>query len=326
MEIVPGLHQLKVPIPNNPLENLLAYLLKGTDSNTLIDTGWFTPGALDALERQLGELGVKVEQISHVVLTHIHPDHYGLAGKIKERSGAQIIMHAAEQPLIETRYRSPGGLLDSMADWLARYGVPEEDMLKLQRASMPVLSFVTVVEPDLTVQDGQVLRLEPWELEVIWTPGHSPGHICLYERTKKLLFSGDHVLPVITPNVSLNPQSGGNPLGDFIDSLRKLEHLEVAWVLPAHEYHFPDLGRRLKELYHHHDKRLGEILATIALSPQTGYHIASQVRWDVGPWEGMPPLMRRAALMETLSHVELLIRQGQVARTLVNGTFLFQRT
>ncbi len=324
MEIMEGLCQLKVPIPNNPLGNLLAYLLKGKDSYTLVDTGWHTPEALEALERQLAELGVSLEQITHVLITHVHPDHYGLAGKIKERSGAQIIMHAAEQPLIETRYRQPAGLLDTLGDWLTQHGVPPEDMPQLQRASMPVLSYVTVVEPDVMVQDGDVLRLEPWDLEMIWTPGHSPGHLCIYERSKKLLFSGDHVLPVITPNISLNPQSGGNPLGDFMNSLKKLEGREATWVLPAHEYHFQDLGKRLKELYQHHEDRMGEMLASIAHAPQTGYYIASQARWAVGSWEQMAPLLRRSALMETLSHVELLVRQGRAAKVAANGTIRFR--
>jgi len=118
-------------------------------------------------------------------------------------------------------------------------------------------------------------------LEVIWTPGHSPGHICLYEPQNQLLFAGDHILPKITPNISYHVQSGDNPLGDFLYALQKVQNLPVTKVLPAHEHVFRDLRGRIEEIRKHHDRRIEEIHRTIQEKPRVAYEIASQMTWDI---------------------------------------------
>ena len=106
---------------------------------------------------------------------------------------------------------------------------------------MPVLPLVDPVRPDLLLEDGEKPEVPGWDLTAIWTPGHSPGHLCFYESTNELMLSGDHVLPRITPNIPFHPQAGANPLGDYLASLDKLEPYDVDEVLPAHEYRFDDL-------------------------------------------------------------------------------------
>ena len=148
-----------------------------------------------------------------------------------------------------------------MGDWLKMHGVPKDSTDDLKTSAMPVRAFVDPVDPDEVVWGGERLEIGRFEFEVWWTPGHSPGHICFLERDKKFILTGDHVLPTITPNISLHPQQQGNPLGDYIASLKRLEELDVEQVLPAHESQFTDLRKRLREIEQHHEERLDEMMA-----------------------------------------------------------------
>ena len=280
LQIMDGLYQLRVPIPNNPLGWVLPYLIEGKDGWTLVDSGWNVPEAFDALEQQLNDAGVGFKNLKTLLVTHIHPDHYGLAGQVKERSGATVVIHQRERDLIRSRYRNPEQLLATMGDWLEMHGVPKENRDDLKTSAMPVRAFVDPVDPDEVVWGGERLPIGRFEFEVWWTPGHSPGHICFLERGKKFILTGDHVLPTITPNISLHPQQQGNPLGDYIASLKRLEELDVEQVLPAHEYTFTDLRKRLREIEQHHEERLGEMIDGDWSQPAHG--VRSRAEGEVG--------------------------------------------
>ena len=170
------------------------------------------------------------------------------------------------------------------------------------------------VEPDVLLEGGETFSTGGATLEAIWTPGHTPGHVCFYDRTNRMIFTGDHILPIITSNVSTRLTSEDDPLGDYLDSIDKLRALDVNLVLPAHQHHFTDLGRRLVELDAHHERRLAAVLAACQGPGSTGYEVAAEVPWDVGAWDAMDPFLRRAALGETLSHLEYLRRRGKVRR------------
>lgn len=319
MQIMDGLLQLKVPIPNNPLGWVLPYLIEGHDGWTLVDSGWNVPEAWDALEQQLRDAGVGFDKLKTLLVTHIHPDHYGLAGRVKENSGAKVVIHQREKDMIRSRYRNPDQLLATMGDWLIMHGVPRDSMEDLKASAMPVRSYVDAVEPDEVVWGGERLPIGRFEFEVWWTPGHSPGHICFLERQQKFILTGDHVLPTITPNVSLHPQQQGNPLGDYIASLERLEDLDVKTVLPAHEYTFVDLRGRLKQIELHHRERLDEMLAVIGRAPRTAYYVASKVKWATGSFDTFSSWMQRAAIGETLSHLEYMVLEGELAKFSEDG-------
>ncbi len=170
------------------------------------------------------------------------------------------------------------------------------------------------VKPDVLLEGGETFSTGTATVETIWTPGHTPGHVCFFDRTNRMIFTGDHILPVITSNVSTRLTSDDDPLGDYLDSIDKLRSLDVNLVLPAHQHHFADLPGRLAELDAHHDKRLAAVLAACRGPGRTGYEIASEVPWDVGTWDSMDDFLRRAALGETLSHLEYLRRRGRVRR------------
>jgi glyoxylase-like metal-dependent hydrolase (beta-lactamase superfamily II) len=191
-------------------------------------------------------------------------------------------------------------------------GAPGEELESLRNAAMPVRPLVDAVVPDLLLEDGEKPEVPGWDLEAIWTPGHSPGHLCFYEARQELMLSGDHVLPRITPNIPFHPQAGANPLGDYLHSLDKLEPYKVGEVLPAHEYRFDDLTTRLEELRQHHRDRFGEVIAVLKEGPHSAWEIAAHMRWS-RPWDDIAGFMRRAAVGETVSHLRVLDIDGVVA-------------
>jgi glyoxylase-like metal-dependent hydrolase (beta-lactamase superfamily II) len=201
------------------------------------------------LKNGLKDLGIALTDIHTIFVTHVHPDHFGLAGRIRHISpNTKFLTHQMEADLIEERYIKFSELQQKMEVMLKRHGVPPPQLSKLGSSSMPTIEYVRITFPDRTLYGGEIIETGRYELEVIWTPGHSIGHACLYERRHELLFSGDHVLPHITPNVSYHVQSGDNPLGDYLNALHKLENLPAAKILPGHEDVFEDLPGRIKEI------------------------------------------------------------------------------
>ena len=323
MEVIPGIHQLKVPIPNNPIGFVNTYLVQGEGDWMLVDTGWNTPEAFNALESQIKELGIGFEDITQIVVTHFHGDHYGLVGRLKQLSGAKIALHQVEREFIHSRYLDMDNLLEQVAQWLHFNGVPNEELPELQKASLGVRKFVSPALPEIALYGGEKITTGSFGFEIIWTPGHSPGHICLYEPTKRILISGDHILPTITPNVSLHPQSGDNPLGDYLNSLSTLNQLEVDLVLPAHEHVFTGLKRRISELIKHHDERKAAIVEAIKEEKRTAYEISARIPWivmgEVVPFDKLLPFDRRLAVLEALAHLELLRIEGKVEKMVKDG-------
>jgi len=271
-------------------------------------------------------LGLVPADIATIIITHVHPDHFGLAGKIKQVSpNTKLLAHRWEWDFIEPRYIKFADLRSKMGAMLNQHGVPPLDLSALESASMPALQFVTVTLPDEPLYGGEVINTGVYELEIIWTPGHSPGHICLYEPSNRLIFTGDHILPTITPNISYHVQSGDNPLGDYIHSLKKLENLEVTSILPGHEHVFNDLRGRINEIIEHHEGRKQEICQAIKTGFRTAYDISAVIHWDLPglTWDEFPPLHKRSAVTETIAHLECLRWEAKVRRIVQNDVIAY---
>ncbi|TKK88667.1 MBL fold metallo-hydrolase [Herbidospora galbida] len=306
----PGLWSIPVPLPNTPLRYVLVYALELPGGVALIDAGWDTEEAYAALTAGLKTAGYDVTDVRAVLVTHMHPDHYGLAGRVREDSGAWIGLHPADARLLRGRYDDPEDLSERELRLLLRSGIPEEKARELAGSSMAIRRLVSAGAPDRLIEDGTRLDLPGWDLTAIWTPGHSPGHLCF--AGEGLLFSGDHVLAKITPMVAFHPQSAPDPLADYLDALRAVGRLDVEEVLPAHEYRFPDLLGRVEYVISHHHDRLAEIERVVSGEPGlTCWQIATRLTWS-RPWESIQGFQLRAANNETLAHLIYLEAKGRL--------------
>jgi glyoxylase-like metal-dependent hydrolase (beta-lactamase superfamily II) len=288
---------------------VFVYVFETKRGAYIMDAGWNTDEAFETLAAGLHEAGFAMADVRGVMVTHIHPDHYGLAGRVREASGAWISLHPADARLIADRYDEPSELLDRVGAMLRRLGAPAAEMTSLQQAAMPLRPLVDAVQPDILLEDGEKPEVPGWDLSAIWTPGHSPGHLCFWEPHYQLMLSGDHVLPRITPNIPFHPQAGDDPLGDFLSSLDKLKPYDAHEVLPAHEHRFVGLRERLEELRLHHQHRFEEIVQAIGNGVTTAWGIAERMHWSRS-WDRIEGYMRRAAVAEAMAHLRTLERRG----------------
>jgi glyoxylase-like metal-dependent hydrolase (beta-lactamase superfamily II) len=306
-EIVPGIFRLPIPLPDNPLGTVNAYAVTVEDGLCLVDCGWNTPQAYQAFIDQLGEISAAVADIRQILVTHIHPDHFGLAQRLAEESGAPVMMHRLEAVYVGARYEHTATLVAEMEEWLRLNGVPAEEVESMAVDSLMMLSRVGTRRPDVLLQGGETLD---WgrPFEVIWTPGHASGLVCLYDRERGVLLSSDHVLQRISPHVGLHTQSLGNPLQDYLGSLRLVRDLPVRTILPGHGDPFEGLATRVDEIIAHHDRRCAEILEVLSEGEKTSYQVAGLLRWrgsETG-WERLHPFQRRMAVTEVVAHLEYL--------------------
>jgi glyoxylase-like metal-dependent hydrolase (beta-lactamase superfamily II) len=309
-----GIWSVPVPMPQSSLRYVLVYLLELDDGVAMIDAGWDTDVAWEALTAGLGQAGFGMGDVKACLVTHIHPDHYGLAGRVREESGAWIALHPADAAILPQRYMQMDGLMEEMRAHLVHCGVPPEPLETMRGASMPIRDLVNAVLPDVLLEDGDRPDIAGWDLTAIWTPGHSPGHLCFYDATRRVLLSGDHVLPRITPNISFHPQQTVNPLADFVESLERVALLDVDEVLPAHEYRFRGLAQRVAQLRNHHDERLEQLRSILRSTPgATAWECTLGLTWS-RPWAEIAFWTQRAALGETLAHLIVLESTGEARR------------
>src|SRR5579859_4050678 len=216
-----------------------------------------------------------------------------------------------------------------MREWLHLNGTPPDELDHLNRASMSMMERVQIAFPDRTLDGGEEIQCGRYAFRVIWTPGHSAGHICLYDGRNKVLLSGDHVLPHITPSVGLHVRAASNPLADYLDSLRLIGKLQAELVLPGHGEPFQGLPERTQALLDHHQRRLEEIVDLLEREPGhalTGYDIASRMNWSRRrTWDDLSGFERRLAVTEALAHIELLHTRGQVEKAYADGAITYSR-
>src|ERR1700681_1424983 len=209
----------------------------------------------------LAQLGAK--RLRKLVVTHIHPDHYGAAGALAGEGLADLYIHRLEVPLVHPRYVELEQLVKEVRTYLLVNGVPADDSEVLSNSQRALSQVVKTAEPSVQLDGAELLQMGRRRLRVEWTPGHSPGHICLYDRKDRLLFAGDHMLPELSPNIGLHPQSTPDPLHEYLDGLRRLAAYQPKLVLPAHGRPFADATGRVEILVAHHRRRLERIVSIV---------------------------------------------------------------
>jgi len=290
---------------------LSTILIAENGAVTIVDPGWETPEAHAELEHALAALGRGIADVTHIVVTHAHPDHVGAADALRRASGARLLMHEREQSAID-RVRAEGaGDPDALtADW----GVPSELKQRLAEQLLRTRRGLELPDPaDAVLRDGDRLPIAGADWRAIWTPGHTAGHLCLADAERKLLLTGDHVLPNMFPGLGLGLDLGlrgpgeSNPVVDCLASLERLRPYADSQVLPGHGYRFTGLGTRLDEMRDHIRTRAGEVGAVLADDPDaTVWRIAPQLSWSAG-WERLSASpMLASALLQTGYYVEFV--------------------
>lgn len=308
-QVTAGVWSVPVTIPDNPLRYTLCYLLLSDTGAVVVDPGWETDRGWADLQRGLAAAGLSADRVTGIVVTHVHPDHHGLSQRLSEASGAWIAMHTAELSFLPSRIGEVIGGADGFRCWLERSGVPGDTAIFGDGEDLRMFN---MAEPDLLLNHGDILDLPGRRVRVVWTPGHTPGHICLHDADYDLLLTGDHLLPRISPNVGLTPVSGDSPLTSYLESLRAMHRYRSAEALPAHEYRFRGIAERSDALIEHHDARAREVLDLVAAAGQpTIWEVAQKLTWS-RPWDEITGYMRRAALAEAEAHVEYLEREGRL--------------
>ena len=324
----PGLWSIGVPFPDNPLGYTLVYLIESDRGPVIVDAGWDDDASWDALVEGFRTAGTNVSKCYGVLVTHVHPDHHGLSGRVREASDAWVAMHERDAVTVERlssamkhdgRHRGPAqtspDFTDELTAVLLDAGASEAELIaapaQVRRRSR---RFRPLAAPDRGIDDGARVDVPGWDIDAVWTPGHTPGHVCFHVPEHRVLLSGDHVLPTITPHISISRRDrAGDPLGDFLESLQKVARLDTEEVLPAHRHRFGDLAQRVNEITRHHHDHLADIEAILAEGPVSLWQIAARLTWN-RPWDQYPLALRRSAVNETAAHLRYLTRRDRAVR------------
>lgn len=310
-ELFPGLWILPLPLPFEYLRQVFVYALIGEDGVYLIDAGWNSNDSFQALQDGLAVTRHSLADVRAILITHCHPDHIGLAERVRSASGARIGLHSAEAGLVASKRLSQRAVEGQIRQLLVEAGAGAEDAKMLATAPSPAGSFIDPLVVDDVIEDRQRLRIPGWAVEAVWTPGHTAGHLCFHLPEHRVILTGDHVLPRISPAVQVSPMASREPLRDFVTSLSKVADLGAEFALPAHERPFTDPDSRVSELRNHHRERMDEICAGLHAGSRTTWQVTCAITWS-RPWDELSPFLRRAAMCEAVAHLRELRRLGRI--------------
>jgi len=307
---------LTLPTPF-PAGNVKCYLIKN-DPVTLIDCGIYSLESLKSLKEQLTCFGFKIKDIKQILITHAHPDHYGLASTLQLDSGAEVYIHADEMRKAE----NPTLLLNRTSEYLAFYGLSEELRSQLSDHFSWELGFVHPLEEVIEIGDAYTFTFEEAEL----TPGHTMGHLCFYEKSSGLLFSGDTIIgnfapsPVLEPS-PIKPYFRDQSLVKYIDSLRRLKDLPLKLILPGHGGQIVDIADQFQRVSNHHQKRKKQINNILMERNEfTPYEIACKL-WP----KFKRPIDMYLAISEVLGYIDMLSVEGEIRQEETASGFLILR-
>jgi len=320
-EIAPSLYRILIPLPASLLNSVNVYVIKGQERSLIIDTGMNLDLCMEAMEEGLRTINVDAAE-SDFFITHSHPDHFALVARLLgERSVIYIERREAES---YKKVRS-GEMFAEFRIFARLTGFPGRDLAKILPPEVAQPSDLDEVWPFRFVNDGDALKAGDYHFRCITTPGHSPGHTCLYDPAGRLLLAGDHLLWDITPGVQARSDTA-DPLLGYLESLDRIYPMDVRLVLPGHRDPFSRFRERIDEIREHHRARAVEIMAELKEGPKGVYEVASSITWSVADsdsWGSVPDLQKLLATGEAFAHLKYLEGRGALHSEVRRGRIMY---
>lgn len=318
-QITDNIYCIKVELKGNPLRDLNSYFIRGTEKDLLIDTGFGTDDCRSVLRNALYELHSDPLK-RNVYVTHFHGDHIGLARELTGYGCSTYLPEIDRQYLLSFQRKDFNSLR------AARYmenGFPEETLLESFEKNRTAISKKPYADIRYSgLADQEVIDLGSLKLKVLSVPGHTIGNSMLYDEADGILFTGDHVLFDISPNIT-DWVDVDDPLGEYIKSLTKYKDIPVKLALPGHR-ETGDYRKRVGELLQHHKTRLDEALRIVSAEPGiNAYDVTAGMQWRIRAknWEDFPAAQKYFAFGEGLAHLEHLRFSGLIYRKMTGSVY-----
>jgi glyoxylase-like metal-dependent hydrolase (beta-lactamase superfamily II) len=319
-ELLPDLYRVEIPLPRSPLKALNSYIIRGNGRFLIIDTGMNREECLRPMHSALEKLNIDLNKTDFFI-THLHADHSGLVGVLATDT-SKIYFNKPEASFVN--------LQPNEDYWKKQYvfyavnGFPEAEMKRVWQGH-PGLRYSSICKISFTVmEEGNEIEVGSYLFRCVETPGHSPGHICLYEAGKKVLICGDHILFDITPNIT-HWDELDNSLKHYLSNLGKVYELDVDLILPGHRKVWNDHRNRIGELKEHHQNRLAEALSALEDGAKTAWEVAPYITWDIdcNSWAEFPSVQKFFAVGETIAHLDYLVSDSAARKEMRNHKVVY---
>lgn len=316
-KVAEGIHRIPLPLPMDALKAVNVYAIESDDGLTLIDGGWAIPLAREILDRSLRSIGSGFGDIKQFLVTHVHRDHYTMAAALGGEFGADVALGIEEKPALELLHNA-ASLTESPFAAVMRTAGAAEIAEQWSGGDKELPDPAHWAFPDVWIERDRTFEVGARTLDAVHTPGHTPGHYVFADQAEGVLFSGDHVLPTITPSIGFTVPPSDQPLSQFMASLARVRSLPDLRVLPAHGPVAPSAHARVDELLEHHEERLVQCLKSlVGRGSATSLLVAQDLGWTRHEhnFDDLDVFSQGMAAMETKAHLEVLVARGLATAT-----------
>lgn len=321
-----GVFRIPLPIADSSLHATNVYVVLGEQGLTLVDAGWALDEARQELSDGLATIGHQLSDIRDILATHVHADHYTMAMPLRRLTGSTVALGSGERPFLDSVMQQihPGVFLypyleQAGADDIVRELIAEGFGRRLPAGSWEL--------PDRWLDGGEVFRIdEARDLRAVATPGHTAGHVVFIDDHAGVTFTGDHILPTITPSIGYETPLSDSPLSDYIASLNRVLDEPDTILLPAHGMPSPSTNSRARDLLDHHEVRLESCLLAVEDSGSNGVDVARRLTWTrrAKGFEELNWLNQMLAVTETVAHLKVLVERDQLTVSQRGGQFIYR--
>ncbi|WP_180953972.1 MBL fold metallo-hydrolase [Bacillus sp. M6-12] len=319
-EVYQNIYKVSLSIPV-PLKAINVYLIKGSNGWTIIDCGFRDEETEKTWEQVFKELKIK-DNVSQIIVTHYHPDHFGAAGWLQEKTGADVLLLDKEKKYLDLNWLDESYPL-TMKRFFTAYGMPEDIASGVEEEHISRYPAVSPHPRKISlISEGDEIEIGNYNFKAIWSPGHTEGLMTFWDERNGIFISNDLVLPKITPNISFQPNSGVNPLSDFISSLTAVRELPAEITLTGHRQSIFNLRTRINEIIHHHKERLEKIYSLVKNKGKdngvSGWDISKELFGEL-----KEPVQHKFAFAESLAHLEYLLYSSELKKKQANGQYYY---